>query len=41
MSYCRGQGYDGAANLSGVHCGCASLTRAEYPLAFYMHLCVS
>ena len=37
MSYCRGQGYDGAANMSGVRCGCASLITAEYPLAICMH----
>ena len=37
MSYCRGQGYDGAANMSGVRCGCASLITAEYHLAIYMH----
>ena len=36
-SYCSGQGYDGAANMSGVRCGCASLITAEYPLAIYMH----
>ena len=33
MSYCRGQGHDGAANMSGVRCGCASLITAEYPLS--------
>ena len=27
----------GAANMSGVLCGCASLITAEYPLAIYMH----
>ena len=37
MSYCRGQGYDGAANMPGVRCGSASLITAEYPLPIYMH----
>ena len=37
MSYCRGQGCDGAANMSGVRCGSASLVTTEYPLAIYMH----
>ena len=37
MSYCRGQGYDGAADMSDVRCGCASLITSEYPLAIYMH----
>ena len=37
VSYCRGQGYDGAVNMPGVRCGCASLITAEYPLAIYMH----
>ena len=37
VSYCRGKGYDSAANMSGVRCGCASLITSEYPLAIYMH----
>ena len=37
ISYCRGQGYDGAANMSGVRCRCGSLITAEYPLGIYMH----
>ena len=37
MSYCRGLGYDGAANMSGARRGCASLITAEYTSAIYMH----
>ena len=33
----RGQGYDGAANMSGKTKGAASIIAAEYPLAVYMH----
>ena len=34
---CRGQGYDGAANMSSSVCGVQSRIREQAPLAFYTH----
>ena len=37
ISLCRGQGYDGAATMSGVKNGVAAKIRAEEPRALYVH----
>ena len=37
MSMCRGQGYDGAGNMSGKCVGAAKLLRDKYPKAYYLH----
>ena len=37
LSNLRGQTFDGAANMSGVHNGCQSLISAKQPLALYVH----
>ena len=36
----RGQGYDGAGNMSGKHRGAATIIQHTYPKALYIH-CVS
>ena len=33
----RGQGYDGAENMSGKTNGCAAVISSDYPLAVYLH----
>ena len=40
LDQCRGQGYDGADNMSGRYIGAAKLFQDDYPLALYVH-CVS
>lgn len=40
ISYLRGQGYDGAANMSGVFKGVQTLISKQYKTALYVH-CVS
>lgn len=37
MKLCRGQGYNGASNMSGGGKEAASLIRGQYPLAVYQH----
>nr|XP_047132966.1 zinc finger MYM-type protein 1-like isoform X2 [Hydra vulgaris] len=37
MSYCRGQGYDGAGNMAGHLCGVAALILKDFPKAPYIH----
>ena len=37
MSNCRGQGYDGAANMSGKCSGAATIIQRQYPQARYVH----
>ena len=37
MKYCRGQAYDGAANMSGEISGTATIICKDYPLATYTH----
>ena len=37
MSKCRGQGYDGAANMSGIYSGVQARIREKEPLATYVH----
>ena len=37
LSKLRGQGYDGASNMSGHTNGCQALLKAKYPLALYTH----
>ena len=37
MAKCRGQGYDGAANMSGVYSGVQARIREMEPLAKYVH----
>lgn len=37
LSKCRGQGYDGAANMSGVYSGVQARIAAKEPLALYVH----
>ena len=39
MSKLRGQGYGGAANMSGEMRGCAARIAREYPKALYIHCC--
>ena len=34
---CRGQGYDGAGNMSGKYLGVSSLIQAEFPNVLYVH----
>ena len=36
----RGQGYDGAGNMSGKYRGAAAIIQHDYPKALYVH-CVS
>lgn len=33
----RGQGYDGAGNMSGKTNGAAAIISSDYPLAIYIH----
>ena len=37
MENCRGQGYDGAGNMSGKYIGAATLISRDYPAALYIH----
>ena len=37
LSRCRGQGYDGAANMSGVYSGVQARIAEKEPLALYVH----
>ena len=37
LSKCRGQGYDGAANMSGVYSGVQARIKEMEPLAKYVH----
>ena len=37
MSFCRGQGYDGAANMSGKCAGAAARITRQFPKAPYVH----
>ena len=37
LGKCRGQGYDGAGNMSGRYLGTSSLKQAEFPKALYVH----
>ena len=37
MQNCRGQAYDGAANVSGHVSGLQTLVRSHYPKALYSH----
>ena len=37
MNLCRGQAYNGAANMAGAIRGAATLIREKYPLARYQH----
>lgn len=37
MTHCRGQAYDGAANMAGAINGCAAIIRRQYPLAIRQH----
>ena len=37
IAKCRGQGYDGAANMSGVYSGVQARIREKEPLATYVH----
>ena len=37
LSQCKGQAYDGAANMSGHRQGVAATIQREYPTAIYVH----
>ena len=37
MEECRGQSYDGAANMAGAIRGCSTIIQQQYPLALYQH----
>ena len=37
MQSCRGQGYDGAGNMSGSCNGASAIIRSKYPKAIYFH----
>jgi cobalamin-dependent methionine synthase I len=37
MDYIRGQGYDGASNMSGLYRGVQARIRQQYPEAVYTH----
>ena len=37
LSFCRGQGYDGAGNMAGKCIGASTLILKEYPKAAYVH----
>ena len=37
LNMCRGQGYDGAANMAGLCNGAAKLFQCTYPKAIYFH----
>ncbi|KAK9954687.1 hypothetical protein ABG768_016736 [Culter alburnus] len=37
ISKCRGQGYDGAANMSGIYAGVQARIKEKEPLATYVH----
>ena len=39
MRLCRGQGYDGAGNMSGKYIGASTLIKIQFPLAIYTHCC--
>ena len=40
LNVLRGQGYDGAGNISGKYRGAAAIVQHDYPKALYVH-CVS
>lgn len=40
LNYLRGQGYDGAANMSGKYNGVQAIIKKKYPTAIFIH-CVS
>ena len=37
MNLCRGQGYDGAGNMSGKYNGASTIVTNQYPKAIYVH----
>ena len=37
MNLCRGQGYDGAGNMSGKYNGASTIVTMQYPKAIYVH----
>ena len=37
MRLCRGQGYDGAGNMSGKYIGASTRIKLLFPLAIYIH----
>ena len=37
LNLCRGQGYDGAGAVAGIHNGAAALFRSEYNKAIFVH----
>lgn len=37
LQMCRGQGYDGASNMSGMMKGASSIIRSKFPKALYFH----
>ena len=37
LDQCRGQGYDGAGNMSGKYIGAAKVFQDEFPQAIYVH----
>ena len=37
MNLCRGQGYDGAANMAGACNGAAKVIQSKYPKSIYFH----
>ena len=39
LNFLRGQGYDGASNMSGAYRGVQARVRVLYPLAIYTHCC--
>ncbi|XP_022171540.1 zinc finger MYM-type protein 1-like, partial [Myzus persicae] len=39
INKCFGQGYDGAAVMSGQHSGVQTLIRSDFPNAVYVHCC--
>jgi len=39
LEHMRGQGYDGACNLSGKYRGAQARVKELYPLAMYTHCC--
>ena len=39
LEHMRGQGYDGASNMSGKYCGVQARVKELYPLAMNTHCC--
>jgi len=39
LEHTRGQGYDGASNMSGKYLGVQARIKELYPLAMYTHCC--